>query len=50
MCILYVYTLQTVVGYYVVSVLSMSVMGIQKKSLDGVGGWGELHPSFFWIF
>ena len=26
----------------------MSVMGFQKKSLDGVGGWGELNPSFFW--
>ena len=26
----------------------MSVMGFQK-SLD-MGGWGELYPSFFWIF
>ena len=24
----------------------MSVMGFQKKSLDG-GGWGELYPIFF---
>ena len=21
--------------------------GFPKKSLDGVGGWGELHPGFF---
>ena len=28
----------------------MSAMGFQKKSLDGAGGWGELHPSLFWIF
>ena len=47
MCILSVYTLLKVVGYYDLSVLSMSVMGFQKKSLDGVGGWGELYPSFF---
>ena len=38
-----------VVSYYDFSVLSMSVMGFQKKSLDGgwVGGWGEVYPSFF---
>ena len=49
MCILSVYTLLKVVGYYDLSVLSMSVMGFQKKSLDGgwVGGWGELYPIFF---
>ena len=35
MCILSVYTLLKVVGYYDLSVLSMSVMGFQKKSLDG---------------
>ena len=38
-----VYALLKVVGYYDLSVLSVSVMGFQKKSLDG---WGELHPSF----
>ena len=37
MCILSVHTLLKVVGYYDLSVLSMSVMGFQKKSLDG--GW-----------
>ena len=37
MCILFVNTLLTVVSYYDLSVLSMSVMGFQK-SLDGVGG------------
>ena len=36
MCILSVYTLLNV-GYYALSVLSMSVMGFQKKSLDE--GW-----------
>ena len=38
MCILFVNTLLKVVGYYDLSVLSMSVMGSHKKSLDG-GGW-----------
>ena len=38
MCILSVYTLLKVVSYYDLSVLSMSVMGFQKKSFDG-GGW-----------
>ena len=37
MCILYVYTLLKVVGYYDLSVLSMSVMGFQTKF-----GWGGL--------
>ena len=41
MCILSVFTLLKVVGYYDLSVLSMSVMGFQK-SLDG--GW--LYPIF----
>ena len=51
MCILSVYTLLKVVGYYDLSVLSMPVMGFQKRiRLDGVGGWGELYPIFFWIF
>ena len=45
MCILSVYTMLKVVGYYDLSVLYMSVMGFQK-SLDGVGGWGELYPIF----
>ena len=49
MCILSVYTLLKVVGYYDLSVLSMSVMGFQKKFGWGVGGWGELCPSFFGI-
>ena len=37
MCIPSVYTLLKVVGYYDLSVLSMSVMCFQKKRLDG--GW-----------
>ena len=41
------YTLLKVVGYYDLSVLSMSVMGFQKKFGWGVGGWGELYPIFF---
>ena len=39
MCILSVYTLLKVVGYYDLSVLSMSVMGLKKKFGWGVGGW-----------
>ena len=50
MCFLFVYTLLKVVTYYDLSVLSMSVMGFKKKSLDGVSGWGELYPFLFWIF
>ena len=53
MCILSVYALLKVVGYYDLSVLSKSVMGFQKKVWMGDGGWGELYPSFyliFWIF
>ena len=38
MCILFVYTLLKVVSYYDLSVLSMSVMGLQKKVLMR-GGW-----------
>ena len=46
-----IYTLLRVVGYYDLSVLSMSVMGFKKKEVwMGVGGWGELYPSFFWDF
>ena len=37
MCILSVYTLLKVVGYYDLSVLPMSVMGFPKKC--GWGGW-----------
>ena len=36
------------VGYYDLSVLSMSVMGFPpKKFVWKVGGWGELYPIFF---
>ena len=46
-----VYTLLKVVSYYDLSVLSMSVMVSKKKKFGwGVGGWGELYPSFFWDF
>ena len=45
MCILSVYTLLNVVGYYDLSVLSMSVM-VSKKSLDGF----ELYPIFLNLF
>ena len=38
MCIPSVYTLLKVVGYYDLSVLSMSVMGFQKK-VWMEGGW-----------
>ena len=47
---MFVYTLLKVVSYYDLSVLSMSVMGFQKRSLDGVGGCGDLYPVLFWIF
>ena len=52
MCILYVHTLLKVVGYYDLSVLDMSWMGLKKKTTFGwgVGGWGELYPIFFWDF
>ena len=54
-CIIHPCILLKVVSYYDLSVLSMSVMGFQKKGLDGggggwVGGWGEIYPSLFWIF
>ena len=39
-----------VVGYYDLSVLSMSVMGFQKKKLGwGVGGWVS-YIQFIFIF
>ena len=45
------YTLLKVVNYYDLNVLSKSVMGFQKKSLDGgLNGWGETYPVLFWIF
>ena len=48
MCILSVYSLLKVVGYYDLCVLSMSVVGFQKKKFGWrVGGWGELYPIFF---
>ena len=49
MCILAVHTLLKVVGYYDLSVPSMSVMGFQKKKFGWgwVGGWGELYTIFF---
>ena len=46
MCILSLYTLLKVVGYYDLSVLSMSVMGLKKK--NGMGRVGDL-SNFFWI-
>ena len=50
-CILSLYTLIKVVSYYDLSVLSMSVMGFQKKSLEGGWvGWGEVYPSFLEFF
>ena len=50
MCILSVHTMLKVVGYYDLSVLSMSVMGFQKKEVWMGGGWGELYPSFVFGF
>ena len=51
MCILSLYELLKVVGYHDLSVLSMSVMGFQKQSLDGgwVGGVSSIQV-FFWDF
>ena len=39
--------LAKMVGYYDLSVLSMSEVGFQKKVSMGVGGWGELYPICF---
>ena len=50
MCILSVYTLLKVVSYYDLSIMSKSVMVSKKKVWMGVGGWGELYPSFFGFF
>ena len=53
-CVFCVYTLLKVVGYYDLSVLSMSVMGFQQKSLYGgwVGGVSSIQVFFvdFWNF
>ena len=44
-------TLLKVVGYYDLSDLVNVSDLFPKKSLDGgMGGWGELYPSCFWIF
>ena len=48
MCILSVYTLLKVVGYYDWSILSMSVMGFRKKVWMGMGGVSSIQ--FFWDF
>ena len=37
MCNLFVYTMLKVVGYYDLSVLSMSVMGFKKNTFGWVG-------------
>ena len=52
MCILSVYTLLKVVGYYDLSVVSMSVMGFQKRKvwMWGAGGGGGLALSNFFGF
>ena len=47
-CVLCVCILLKVVGYYDVSVLSMSVMGLKKKSLGG--GWVGCSIHFFLDF
>ena len=47
MCILSVHTLLTVIGYCDLSVLSVSMMGFQKKFGWGVGVLGELNPRCF---
>ena len=47
----YVYTLLKVVSYYDLSVLSMSVIGLQKKVWMGwVGGWVSSIQVFFGFF
>ena len=46
-CVFCLYTLLKVVGYYDVSVLSMSVM---IKVWMGVGLWGELYPFFLYFW
>ena len=46
-CVFCLYTLLKGVGYNDLSVLSMSVMGFQKKNWMGVCGWGKLYPTVF---
>ena len=47
MCVRSEYTFLKVVGYYDLSVLTISVInGFPKKKF----GWGEFYPSFFGIF
>ena len=48
-CVFCLHTLLQVVGYYDLSVLSMSVMGFQKEKVC-VGGWGSSIQVFFGIF
>ena len=51
MCILSAYSLLKVVGYYDLSVLSMSMMGFQKKEVWMEGGFVSSIQIFvdFWI-
>ena len=44
------FSLLKVVSYNDLTILSMSVMGFQKKFGWGVGVLGELYPVVFWIF
>ena len=48
LCIVYIYTLVKVVGYYDLNVLSMSVMAFQNKNLDRawVGGVSSIQVFF----
>ena len=46
MRILGVYTLLKVASHYDLSVLSMSVMGLQKKFGLGMGEWCEVYPVY----
>ena len=48
-CTLFVCTL-FIFSHYDLSVLSMSVMGFQKKSAKRVGAWCELYPVFLELF
>ena len=54
MCILSIYTFvkRFFSSEFVIMILVFCpyLMGFPKKFGCGVGGWGELHPSFFWIF
>ena len=47
-CVFCLYTLLKVISYYECSVHVSD--GFPKKVWMGVGGWGELYPSLFWIF